>query len=110
MANVRADYSHGITDYLGRKFIIIEDLNKGKTSLTNDIENVVADIAEKEEIDPRQYLIVYRDSQKIWDGYDAASARFLPCNGKTYHEAMEAMIKMNRPAEAAGSRNNLSTN
>ena len=62
------------------KFIEIVDLDKGAISVTNDIENVIAEIKEIEGIDDTSnYLIVYRDSQDIWDGYSEQYS-FVPLN------------------------------
>lgn len=66
----RADYTHSIETHQGRSVIIIEDLNLGNKSVTNDIENVVKDIAVMEKIDPLQHIIVYKDSMGTWDGFD----------------------------------------
>lgn len=45
-------------------------------SVTNDIENVVADIAANEGINPLEYTIIYRNSESNWDGWDAKTESF----------------------------------
>jgi len=66
----RADYTHKIETHKGRQVIVIVDLNIGSKPVTEDIENVVAEIAALEKIDPCDHLVVYRDCIKVWDGYD----------------------------------------
>jgi hypothetical protein len=56
--------------------ILIWDQNLGNLSVTNDIENVVGDIARREGIEPTRYLIVYKDSEGRWDGWDASRGDF----------------------------------
>jgi hypothetical protein len=58
--------------------IVIEDLN-GDKSVTNDIERVIATIAEYVTIGRRR--IIYRDSSGRWDGVlvrDGAFRSFVP--------------------------------
>lgn len=45
-------------------------------SVTNDIENVVADIANWEGVNPEIYFIAYKDTEGDWDGWNAASQSF----------------------------------
>ena len=60
----RCEYSYTLKDSV----ISITDLG-GMKSVTNDIENVLTDIIIAEiGIDLDDYKIMYRDSQKIWDG------------------------------------------
>ncbi|GAA4461804.1 hypothetical protein GCM10023189_37710 [Nibrella saemangeumensis] len=59
----RADYTYTVTDNI----IAIVDLDLGNRSVTNDIENVLADI--RAEIgDLAGYAVIYRDSMGRWDG------------------------------------------
>lgn len=58
----RADYIYRVNE----RTIIIEDLDKGNRSVTNDAEQVIADIvAEKGHL--TGYRIFYRDSEGMWD-------------------------------------------
>lgn len=48
----------------------IVDLDLGEMSVTNDIEQVLADIFERQEPpvpEPRAFFILYRDSERLWD-------------------------------------------
>lgn len=72
----RANFRYRLGVLEGKNTLLIWDQNIGNRSVTNDIENVVSDIAMHEQIDPAQYLIIYRDSEGRWDGWDAATQEF----------------------------------
>jgi 3-mercaptopyruvate sulfurtransferase SseA len=55
-------------------FVFIEDLDEGK-SVTNDVENVVRDLAE-EGIDVDRSIIVYKDTSGTWDGILCRDGKF----------------------------------
>lgn len=57
---------------------MIEDQDKGGRSVTNNIHQVVLDIAKKEFINPVEHNIIYRDSEKIWDGYNFSTKTIFP--------------------------------
>lgn len=60
---VKASYTHKIKDGV----VLIVDLNIG-TSVTNDMENVLAEIEEKEGKHLKGCKIAYQDTEGIWDG------------------------------------------
>jgi len=64
---VRADYEYSINRM--KKRLAIVDLNLGRMSVTNCIEDVINEIAENENINPSDYMIIYRDSTSWWDGW-----------------------------------------
>lgn len=66
----KAQFIYKTGTFKGEKWLLIVDKNQGAMSVTNDIENVVEDIAEYEGIDPFEYQIIYRDSEGHWDGWD----------------------------------------
>lgn len=72
----RAQFLYRIGEYQGNKWLLIWDKNLGAISVTNDIENVVEDIADHEGIDPLEYTIVYRDSEGNWDGWNHLTQSF----------------------------------
>ena len=74
----RADFLYRVGGLDGKKYLMIVDQDLGHMSVTNDIENVVADIAAVEHIDPKEHFIVYRDSKGRWDGWDATTEDFFP--------------------------------
>lgn len=77
----RASFAYKLGIYQDKyKWLLIWDKDKG-TTVTNDIENVVADISEFEGIDPLKYTILYRDSDGRWDGWDIKTKSFYPWNG-----------------------------
>ena len=48
--------------------IAIIDLDRGNKSVTNDIDNVIADIKADLASDLSGHAIIYRDSMGVWDG------------------------------------------
>lgn len=88
----RADFAHKLGVVNGFKVLLIVDLDMGKMSVTNDIENVIDDIAFAENIDPKEYLIAYRDSEGDWDGWDAKTNDFYFFRGPQ-NEAIEGLKK-----------------
>jgi hypothetical protein len=64
----RANFFYRLGEVDQQKILLIWDQNAGNMSVTNDIENVVANIAAYEGINPISYLIIYRDSEGNWDG------------------------------------------
>jgi hypothetical protein len=90
----RSDYRYGIELYKSRKVLVIEDLNLGRVTVTNDIENVVEEIAGKERINPVEHMIVYRDSAGIWDGYNFSTRQFEMLQKHSWKEAAELYIEL----------------
>lgn len=78
MKRSRAQFLWRIGEYKVEKYILIWDKNKGAMTVTNDIENVVADIADHTGVDPKQHTIVYRDTFGVWDSWNAKTKTFTP--------------------------------
>lgn len=76
MKRSRANYRYKAGEIRGLKLLLIVDEDAGGMSVTNDIGNVVADIVEKEGINPDAYFIAYKDSEGNWDGYDPVTGGF----------------------------------
>lgn len=74
----RADFSHYVTTIGAFHVLIIQDLDCGNVSVTNDIENVVADICSRENLNPALLMIVYQDSLGEWTGWDFLTESFFP--------------------------------
>jgi hypothetical protein len=74
----RADFRYRVVqDNEDIKLLLIVDENLGGRSVTNDIENVLADICELEDSDPLDYYpIAYRDSEGRWDSWDPETEDF----------------------------------
>ena len=60
----KSDYQYQIDG----RVLFIMDLDCGRKSVTNDIENVLADITEKENTSMDNFDIIYRDSDGNIDG------------------------------------------
>jgi hypothetical protein len=68
-----SDYSHQFYIVRGRNILAIIDLDKGRTSVTNNIENVLKQIQLQSGLTDEEFkkvLVIYRDSQGDWDGFD----------------------------------------
>lgn len=89
---MKSTYTYQIIEAQGRNVISITDLDAGRT-VTNNIENVLAEIAKAEKIHVEDYMIVYRDTALIWDGYDAKAHTFIPLQKKTEDEAIRRYIE-----------------
>ena len=74
--------------------ICIVDLNAGNMSVTNDIENVVADICRNEYINYHEQIVVYQDSENIWDGWSAINGTFISLNATTMDEAINRLFDL----------------
>ena len=89
----RADYIHSLETYQnGVDCIVIEDLNMGSISVTNDIENVINEISAIEKVKAEQYMIVYKDSTGQWDGYDSTTNKFESLREETWFDAIALWI------------------
>ena len=89
----RADYIHSLDKYKNKvDVIIIEDLNLGSVTVTNDIENVIEDICRLEKVDKEQFMIVYRDSTGQWDGYDTSTNQFVGLGMDEWYDAIELWL------------------
>lgn len=58
---IRSDYIYYKRD---KDLILIEDLNLGNKSVTNDLENVINDIITKEKLDIEKFDFAYVDSER----------------------------------------------
>lgn len=63
----RADYDYRQSTIDGAPVLLIVDLDIGNMSLTNDAENVLAEIAAKMPGPLTAFRVFYRDSDGAWD-------------------------------------------
>lgn len=59
----RSDYNWGIKDGI----LVIEDLNLGRMSVTNNAEGVINEIYSQIGAQLHNLYIIYKDSEGIWD-------------------------------------------
>ena len=90
----KPDYVYQVADFHGRNVIAIVDMNLGNMSVTNGIEQVVEDIAREKQIEPHHYMIVYCDSEAVWDGWDPVTSEFIPLNTQTWEQAVDKYISL----------------
>ena len=61
-------------------------------SVTNDIDQVIKDISIMEHIDPTEYMIIYKDSAGIWDGFNVKTGEFEMLNAEHWRQAVKKYI------------------
>jgi hypothetical protein len=92
---IKSDFDFEIVKMQGRYILKIVDLDLGRMSVTNDIENVVEYIFRKTpDVDPAGFLIIYQDSEHRWDGWDAKDRQFVALDEQTFEEAVTRYIKI----------------
>jgi len=75
---MKAKYKYNLRKVKKHPFIMIEGSNSGGRTVTNDIVNVIKDIAKKKNLNPCKFTIIYKDTEGIWDGFDFATKSFFP--------------------------------
>lgn len=90
MSRTRSDYAYDIDK--ANKVVFIEDLNRGRMSVTNDIENVIVEIANDENFEVDSMKWVYKDSDGIWDGYDPSENSFIALGVESRQEALSLIL------------------
>lgn len=93
LIQTKSDYSYTKIKKDGILVIAIRDLNLGGTSVTNDIENVIDAICDKEKINPNDAAFVYMDSLRTWDGWNPKSGWFIALSTKDKKEAIRRIVK-----------------
>lgn len=73
MARSRSSYQY---EFIDKVLCIVDNDLPGRRSVTNDIENVLADIHLAEDQDLSGREIIYRDSMGLWDGISAVNTGF----------------------------------
>lgn len=91
---VRAAYTFTIAVRNGQKIIIITDLDHRSMSVTNDIENVLAEIAWIEVIDPSFCKVLCRDAQGNIDEYDSRKKIFVTLDARTEETAINKVLSL----------------
>lgn len=93
-----SDYTYQIENYAGRNIIVVEDLNLGNTSVTNNIENILNEICRIEKIFIHSYMVIYKDSEGVWGGYEHKDERFISLNEVSWQDAVSkyAQIQLNK--------------
>lgn len=100
----KAKYSYSFFEQDGYQGIAIGDRGIDDTSVTNDIEGVVAEIEKVESVDAKKFIVVYRDSDDIWDGWDAITQKFVILCCSTRKSAVDDYISYKKPKKYALTR------
>lgn len=95
---MKASYTFAFISVLGRNCLTIIDEfdpQNPTTTVTNIIEDVVEEIFQKVVLDytPNNCVIVYRDSEGEWAGWDHQTQSFKPVIGNNGREAAESYIE-----------------
>lgn len=100
----KSDYLWSMRDDV----IIIEDLNAGGMSVTNDAENVVTEIFENSGEVIKKLPIIYLDSEgiwdeivPIWDSTRCVDVKFLPLSETNQKEAIKKVKSINNINESS---------
>lgn len=93
----KSDYIHKIENFGGRNVIVIEDLDLGGKSVTNNIEQVVMEIEIMEKVDATDYMIVYKDSDGVYDGYDFINEQIIALREDHWKGAVRKYIEHQLP-------------
>lgn len=65
--------------------LLIQDLDQGRMSVTNDIENVLSDLQKSIGDSIKSMDIIYRDSNGVWDGVIAEWGVSRCTDARFYH-------------------------
>lgn len=87
---VHASYSYKISS--DKKLVMITDNDTGQMSVTNDIENVIAEICEINDLDADSKVWIYKDSQGIIDGYNPTGDCFYHIGVRDFSTAISSNI------------------
>lgn len=82
----RADYIHRTEQIQKHDVLVIEDLDLGNMSVTNSIEEVIAEIEQMEGIKANDYIIIYKDSDGTYDAFQ--SGEFMSLGADNVKEAI----------------------
>ena len=88
----KSNYTYDFKTYKGRNFLVIEDLNTGGMSVTNNIEQVVEDCFEAHDLQPHQAFIIYKDSNGMWDGWSHEKQDYIHLDQRSEEAAKELII------------------
>lgn len=92
---MRSSFDHQIIIASGRYIILITDLGGGM-SVECDIINVVRYISNMHRADPSEHLIIYRDQEMRWNGFDYKAQDFILLNCSTFEEAIMKYIMLEK--------------
>lgn len=87
------DYSYAIKIHDGRSCLLIEDKSHAGNFITNNMENVVDEICHKEQINPADHIIIYQDSQGLYDGWNYFRQDFVLLQVNSWETAVELYIR-----------------
>jgi hypothetical protein len=66
----------------------------GKKTVRNDIQWVIGRIANEEQTDLSDFIIITRDSEEVFDGYDICTGEFVIFNELTEEGAINSFVEL----------------
>ncbi|MGF9764301.1 DUF6011 domain-containing protein [Microvirga sp. 0TCS3.31] len=87
----RSNYSVGVVDGI----VCVVDLDLGARSVTNDADNVIADLVADGTLQPGQ-RVIYRDSRHVWDELVVRDGRFVGLAAVNEINQDKALVKIKR--------------
>lgn len=93
----RSDYNWEVIKYGEQDVLCIIDEDRGRMSVTNDIENVTAEIEKELTLQGKSLptLIVYRDSEHLWDAWSTKKQDFILLSADSQDTAVERLKRIN---------------
>jgi hypothetical protein len=86
--------------------LCIEDLDLGRMSVTNCIEDCIEEICKKEgislQVSIEEPFVIYRDSDGIWDGFDWKTQSFFSIGVEDLEEALQKLPGIFFPTDVKG--------
>lgn len=76
-----------------KNVLVINDLDLGNMSVTNNVQKVLDEISERIDLPQR---VIYRDTSKIYDGIEHVNGkfkRFYPIQTENIFEAIEKVLE-----------------
>lgn len=76
----KSAFEYELGSIQGHKYIAITDLNIGSMSVVKDIKNIIQEIQFTTQVkyhDLANYLVLCKDEDGVWDGYDPISDKFI---------------------------------
>ncbi len=87
-----AHFTHKVKKVYDTNILSIVDLDRGRT-VTNNIEKVLERIVYMEQIMLNKFLIIYRDTEGYWDGYDSETKKFIALRTEDEDLAIRKIIE-----------------
>lgn len=90
---MECNYNYKIENFSGRDVLVLEDNDTGIASLEDNLEKIVPQIIKNNDLSDNM-MIVYRDGQCVWNGYEFKTDTFVSLNRQSWKSAVDKYIKI----------------